>query len=148
MASTVLALILLQISIAIFISLSSASVTCTPEPALDPLYPSSQLVVTSSGRQRIRNRIGERMLMDGSHICPDDYPRGFSIRCDSVESVWKAKFFVNDVLVRTERNPPYYIAGNYNSYVKPWNQKEGDIDLRCKLGKKVTLKAKITIGCF
>lgn len=135
------------IAFAMLVSRSSASVTCTPEPAVDPMYPVSQLVVTSAGRKRIRTRIGEKVLQDGSRICPQEYPRGFSIRCESAESVWKAKFFVNDILVRTERNMPYYIAGNYNSYVKPWNQKEGEFTLRCTLGKKVELKANIIIGC-
>lgn len=127
-------------------SVSHATLMTTPEPAMDPLA-ASQLVVSSAGRPWMRRRIREKRLTNGSRICPRDYPKGFTIRCDSAQQVRKARFYINGVLFRTEHQEPYYISGNKKSLVKRWKRKMGTVKVSCKLGRKETVSARITIGC-
>lgn len=127
---------------------TSASVMSTPEPAADPLFSASQLVVASAGRDRMRARIPERVLSNGSRICPGDYARGFSIRCDAASAVRKARFYVDGKHARTEYHAPYYLAGNFKVFVKPWKKHgQGMVEIRCRLGRKEELVARVWIGC-
>lgn len=125
---------------------TNAALMATPEPAMDPLA-TSQLVVTSAGRERFRSRIPEKVLIDGSRICPKDYRRGFTIRCDSAEEVRRAKFYVNGIFLRSESHEPYYIAGNFKVFVKPWKRSSDTFKVVCRLGRRKEVSARITIGC-
>lgn len=60
----------------------------------------------------------EVMLKPGARItlCPTDYRRGFSIRCEPTipftRPLQKVNFYVNNKLLETQYAAPYYLNGN------------------------------------
>lgn len=140
----------LSVAVAILSSLLSrchCAVLSLPEPECHPIL-EPQLLVVSAGREWIRSRISEVTLRNGYRICPSDYPRGFSIRCEPASTVRKVKFFVNGVYVKTEITEPYYIAGNYASgMVKAWKTHFRNVIVICQYGRNTQISRRINILC-
>lgn len=61
-----------------------------------------------------------KTLQDGDKICPQDFTRGFSIKCVSAGSRW-AQFFVNGRLEKRDGISPFFISGRGKRFVKAWN---------------------------
>lgn len=58
-------------------------------------------------------------LQTGDRICPDDFERGFSIKCNSEGDPW-AKFYVDGRLARKDMFSPFFITGRGKRFVKAW----------------------------
>lgn len=140
----------LSVAVAVLYSLLSScrcALLVSPELECDPMV-EPQLLVVSAGREWARSQISEVALQDGSNICPSDYPRGFSIRCEPASTVRKLKFFVNGVHVKTEITEPYYIAGNYASgMVKAWKTHLRSVNVTCQYGRNTRISKRINIRC-
>lgn len=133
----------------------------TPEPACDPLAPLEKptLTLVSAGRPKLRSRIPEVILHETFKVCPDNFPRGFSIRCDGgpTGDGVKGKFFVDGRLWKIEIRKPYYLRGDYNSFVVPWDEWEdsftvGDVKVvECRVGGESAgwdrVGVKLEFGC-
>lgn len=124
-------------------SVAQGVVLSSPEPEMDPMVPLPALYVVSAGADSMRGP----MLTDGSKICPDDYPHGFSIQCDAPDSAEAAKFFVNGEFIKSEYHLPFYIAGDYKMRVKEWTHYPNQGMLKCKLRDGSSASAMVSFSC-
>lgn len=84
---------------------------------------------------------------DGMTICPSDFSTGINIRCVGDSS--PARFFVNDVLVRTEYNPPFFLAGDVRGRVRAWAHPPTSATIKCKLFRPGRIyRATVTFQCW
>lgn len=58
-------------------------------------------------------------LQTGDKICPENFERGFSIKCNSEGDPW-AKFYVDGRLARKDMFSPFFITGRGKRFVKAW----------------------------
>lgn len=127
-------------------STSNAALFSSPEPEMDP-FGAPTLYVVSAGQDMIRKRIGSISLYNGAHVCPSNYPAGFSIRCDATSGSGRANFFVNGSLRKIEMRPPFYISGNYGNVVKAWSGYPSQASLRCKMDSGSETAVRVSFAC-
>lgn len=69
-------------------------------------------------------------IMDGTNICPDDYPTGFNIRC--ISEARYVRFFLNGNRFMTEYHAPFYMSGDVRGRVRPLTGLPSVAHIRCK----------------
>lgn len=129
------------LSILVLIPFSIAAPAVSPEPQVDPLFPATLYVVSAGDGAR------GPQLQDGSNICPDDYPIGFSILCETAGPVRKVNFFVDGEFVKTEYRVPYYIAGDYESTVAAWTTFPSSGVIMCSPSGASSVSASVSFTC-
>lgn len=117
--------------------------SASPEPMMDDPMQGMALYVVAAGPISGSNGVA---LGASASVCPADYPAGFSIECKS--SYPAATFYINGDGVRKEMTKPFYIAGDANGFVRPWNppMAMSSLTVACKYGGE-RVRSKIDFVC-
>ena len=99
----------------------------------------------------VRGQRGPKVV-DGLSFCPSDFPSSrFNVFCASSAGATTAKFFINDVLVKTQVGIPYFIAGDRGEAIFSWRTfPPGPFSIRCELddaGSTSTSASNVIITC-
>lgn len=107
----------------------------TPEPPVDPFTPT--LDVTTAGDNPV-TVIKENAAGQVVKICPDNYPSGYSVRCN-IETTKTVIWKIDGKLFKKEYFAPFFVAGNWDkkgssiSRVRPFTLLEDkSIIVSCK----------------
>lgn len=128
---------------------SYATLPSSPETQVNPLA-DAQMFVTGAGTLAQQQAAAAKPLFDGSRICLEKFPFGFSIRCNVAQDTSSVWLYIDGVRVIRERHAPFFIAGYFaNGRVGAWDYGTGEMRVICKYGwsRRDSISIKIVVGC-
>lgn len=128
----------------------------SPEPiTVDPIVPSRPtmpvLYLSTAGQFPLTE--ARLKPFTDVKICPDDFPSGWTVRCDvlSRESVI---FQVMGEVYKKEYRPPYYLSGNWRNQVGDFTKEGHDfiskshrLRIACRVQTRMPVWVDFNIGC-
>lgn len=136
------------LSVALLLSgCSYAAILSSPEPMVDPLSRARLVVLPAGGSTE--HIYSERVLLDGARICPEDYPTGFTVRCDVADDKRAAvQFFVDGMRVGTGAQGRL-IAGMHatTGAANAWRTEMRNGEIKCRYGVSEEVYARVRIEC-
>lgn len=105
------------VTLIVFVASASAQEATAPPPS-DPIRPGiPKLFLTTAGTPPYDET--EIQSYTEYAVCPDDYPTGFSIRCE-VSNAGTVFWRTNGNIFDQQYVEPYLLAGNSENYINPY----------------------------
>lgn len=121
-------------------------ITTTTAAKVRPTIP--KLFLSDAGLKPVQ----EESLKSFSNItvCPTDYPKGFTIRCDTTTGpdYKRVEFRINRAMYMTEVIPPYYVQGDTKRRVKAFKFDLFEERKRIRVSCRVRTRRPVWIDIF
>lgn len=131
--------------------------TMTPEPQADPFVPAppaaargprTRLMVVPAGRAGSRmGRARGLSTRRRNSVCMGRFPAGLSVRCAVRGMPREVVFKVDGEWARTERERPYYVAGDWGGEIYAWRPRKKMVRVRCEPEGGKAIEAVIVFRC-